>query len=133
MPCHLRCEANLWYRPDSGGGQAGKEWEVINDTRCELRNSPLPRHEYDCLAIFLKDAFSAAKEVPPEFIEWKVFSERHLFETAFGWDALIAAVVTPAGWGGAYPSIWAQSPPGWDCCHMPTLSGPCVTPAPLGA
>lgn len=65
--------------------------ETINEITRKLRNSLLPRQEYGRLDAFLKDAFSDAVAPPPEFLDWGAISERHRFDTAFGWGALLSA------------------------------------------
>ena len=77
--------------------------ENTNPLFCKLRNSLLPREEYTRLDTFIKDAFSAVGMIPPELLEWRVVAERYRFETAFGWEPILATLLAFQAQGIATP------------------------------
>ena len=85
------------------------------------------------MAIFPTEAFSATNELTPELIERMVLSERHRFETDFGWGALLAAAVAVDGQGIATPEHLGAIPPAGAAVICQFSLEPRVARALLGA
>lgn len=77
--------------------------ERMNPLVCKLRNSLLPRTEYNRLATFIKESFSAVGLIPPELLEWRAVAERYRFHTAFGWGPILATLLAFQSQGIATP------------------------------
>merc|ERR1712112_344966 len=84
--------------------------DSINQLFVRLRNSPLPRAEYDRLATFFKKAYATACSLPPDMPEWRILAERFRLEMSLGWAAILSAVTSLAGKGIDKPMNLAQVP-----------------------
>ena len=84
--------------------------DSINKLFARLRNSPLPRADYDRLSAFFKKAYATACSLPPDMVEWRVLAERFRLEMSLGWTAILSAVTSLAGRGVQTPMDLAQVP-----------------------
>ena len=84
--------------------------DSINNLFVRLRNSPLPRAEYDRLSTFFKKAYATACSLPPDMVEWRVLAERFRSEMSLGWTVILSAVTSLAGKGIEKPLDLAEVP-----------------------
>ena len=105
----------------------------IHDALWNLRNSILPRSEYDRIEAFLNAAWSDAGEFQPELSEWRAMAERFRFDSSYTWDDILTAVTTFNRQGIATPGDLGAIPSAdvLSLCQLSTV--PNVTRAFWGA
>ena len=64
----------------------------INQLLGRVRNSPLPRTDYDRLADLFKFAFYAPAEFLPEWGEWRTIADRYRLDRRHTWSILASTV-----------------------------------------
>ena len=81
--------------------------DSVNQLFARMRNSPLPRAEYD-RSSFFKKAYATAYS--QDMAEWRVLAERFRLEMSFSLTALLFAVTSLAGKGIEQPANLAHVP-----------------------
>ena len=64
----------------------------INELLAKIRNSPVPRSDYDRVADLFKLAFFTPTEFLPEWGEWRLIADRYRLGRRHPWPPLAAAV-----------------------------------------
>ena len=86
------------------GNRSGTD--ALNQILCKMRNSPLPRSDYERAGDLLKKAFVAPAVYLHEWEEWRVITERYRMGRRREWAALEAVVARLASAGLNSPSTW---------------------------
>ena len=83
----------------------------LNNLFVRLRNSALPKVEYDRLTTFFNRAFAASNLFPPELREWQLLAERFRLSAPNGWSDILAAATFLLSRGIPTPASLAVVPP----------------------
>lgn len=98
----------------------GVAWNRMILTRCDtkrinailvrLRNSLLPRNQYDRLVDFWLDAYFASTDFPAEMVCWGILAERCRLDLTFGRGSLLGTCLFAGDRGFASPAELASCP-----------------------
>ena len=77
-----------WTRPIFARFKQGR----LNSFLAKVRNSTLPRSEYDRLASFWKQAYEVQSQLLPEWEEWRILFERFRFDRRYNAKTLADTV-----------------------------------------